>query len=173
MEVGKYIDFHQYHTGTNDFDIRLTCSGSTLNCSGTFTQGSDKNLKKDIRYINEDTKLLKTKEKTPFKDFIKDFKFATFKYLDSDKTNFGFIAQDIEQSEVGKLMLTEYDREILDKKKEKVIDIVRTLSFDISGYTSVVAKALQETINELDELKIENQELKNKINEIEKRLEEK
>ena len=34
MEVGKYIDFHDTNTATNDFDYRLTSSGGRLYLSG-------------------------------------------------------------------------------------------------------------------------------------------
>ena len=37
MEVGRYIDFHNTNTATNDFDVRLDCrTGNELRLTGTF-----------------------------------------------------------------------------------------------------------------------------------------
>lgn len=36
MEVGKYIDFHDGASSRNDYDVRLTASGSVLNNSGQY-----------------------------------------------------------------------------------------------------------------------------------------
>lgn len=37
MEIGKYIDFHDSNTTTADYSARLSCSGSTITSSGSFT----------------------------------------------------------------------------------------------------------------------------------------
>ena len=70
----------------------------------------------------------------------------------------GFIAQDVINTDIGSTFV--YGEE-------------GSMNYSPSGFTAVVAKALQETIKELDDLKEENKELKNRIIEIEKRLEEK
>lgn len=173
MEVGRYIDFHKASSDPADFTVRLDANGSVLWCSTTIQQASDKNMKEDIQYLDEMPMMYSRNSSSMFKDFIKDFRFATFRYKGAEQGTFGFIAQDVEDSPVGQLMVSEYDREIIDKKINKVIGTEKTLSFDLSAYTTVVAKGLQETIKELDDLKEENKELKNRIIKIEKRLEEK
>lgn len=173
MEVGRYIDFHKDNVSTADYTIRLDATGSSLWCSTTIQQASDKNMKEDIQYLDEIPMMYSRNSLSMFKDFIKDFRFATFKYKGAEQGTFGFIAQDIEDSPVGQLMVSRFDREIIDKKVNKIIGTEKTLSFDLSAYTTIVAKALQETIKELDDLKEENKKLKNRIIEIEKRLEEK
>ena len=173
MEIGRYIDFHKASSDPADFTVRLDANGSVLWCSTTIQQASDKNMKEDIQYLDEMPMMYSRNSSSMFKDFIKDFRFATFRYKGAEQGTFGFIAQDVEDSPVGQLMVSEYDREIIDKKINKVIGTEKTLSFDLSAYTTVVAKGLQETIKELDDLKEENKELKNRIIEIEKRLEEK
>lgn len=173
MEVGRYIDFHKASSDPADFTVRLDANGSVLWCSTTIQQASDKNMKEDIQYLDEMPMMYSRNSSSMFKDFIKDFRFATFRYKGAEQGTFGFIAQDVEDSPVGQLMVSEFDREIINKKINKVIGTEKTLSFDLSAYTTVVAKALQETIKELDDLKEENKELKNRIIEIEKRLEEK
>lgn len=173
MEVGRYIDFHKASSDPADYTVRLDANGSVLWCSTTIQQASDKNMKEDIQYLDEMPMMYSRNSSSMFKDFIKDFRFATFRYKGAEQSTFGFIAQDIEDDPVGQLMVSAFDREIIDKKINKVTGTERTLSFDLSAYTTVVARGLQETIKELDDLKEENKELKNRIIEIEKRLEEK
>lgn len=173
MEVGRYIDFHKSSSDPADYTVRLDANGSVLWCSATIQQASDKNMKEDIQYLDEMPMMYSIDSSSMFKDFIKDFRFATFRYKGSEQGTLGFIAQDVEDSPVGQLMVSEFDREIINKKINKVIGTKKTLSFDLSAYTTIVAKGLQETIKELDDLKEENKELKNRIIEIEKRLEEK
>lgn len=173
MEIGRYIDFHKASSDPADYTVRLDANGSVLWCSTTIQQASDKNMKEDIQYLDEMPMMYSRNSSSMFKDFIKDFRFATFRYKGAEQGTFGFIAQDVEDSPIGQLMVSEFDREIINKKINKVIGTEKTLSFDLSAYTTVVAKGLQETIKELDDLKEENKELKNRIIEIEKRLEEK
>nr|DAU23791.1 MAG TPA: Endo-N-acetylneuraminidase [Caudoviricetes sp.] len=171
MEIGRVIDFHDANSHVGDFTYRLHADGGTLYHSGSLGQMSDRSLKENIIYIDESPMLLSREENvsTPFKDFIKDFKFAIFNYKeDANKNiNFGFIAQDIENSDIGKLMLREYEKENVDKETSTVKSIDNVLAFDISSYITIVAKALQEEIKTKD-LIIE--ELKNKIKIIEEKL---
>lgn len=172
LEVGKYIDFHQYHSGTNDYDVRLTVSGSTLNCSGSFTQGSDIKLKENIKYLDNleitPSSLEENTSLTKFKDFFKDtFKPCTFNYKNTSENVIGFIAQDIYDTEIGKYFIREKTSDIIDKTKSEgntVVGQETKLTFDLSGYTTVVARALQEEIREKDE-KIKS--LENRLSKLE------
>lgn len=170
IEVGKYIDFHKASSDAADYTVRLDATGSSLWCSTSIQQGSDKNMKEDIQYLDEMPMMYSRNSSSMFKDFIKDFRFATFRYKGAEQGTFGFIAQDVEDSPVGKLMVSAFNREIIDKRNNKVTGTEKTLSFDLSAYTTVVAKGLQETIKELDDLKAENKELKDKIIKIEKKI---
>lgn len=119
-------------------------------------QSSDRNLKKDIHYLNDVHSLTKdVKSETPFKDFIKDeLRIATYKYKrqqvvedeEGNKTveempneevdsQIGFIAQDIRNTDVGSLFVYGEDG---------------NMSYSPAGFTSVVAKALQEEIKYRD-----------------------
>ena len=163
MEVGKYIDFHKASSDSADYTVRLDATGSSLWCSTSIQQGSDRELKENIKYLDDEPMLLSTKNSssTPFKDFIRDFKFATYNYKGSEGRCFGFIAQDIAKNPVGKLMLQEHEMDIINKETNDVEGTQTTLAFNLADYTSVVAKALQEEIKEKDE----------KIIELESRLE--
>lgn len=165
-EVGKYIDFHDSSTTTADYSVRLTASGSTLNCSGSFTQGSDRAFKEDIHYFDEVEMLTRSSmsESTIFKDFIRDvFRPCTFRYKDTEEVITGFIAQDVMDTDIGKLFVRQITVDTIDKNGEgtgEVISQDNRLVFDLSGYTTIIAKALQEEIREKDE----------KIKDLEERL---
>lgn len=177
VELGKYIDFHATSGATNDYDIRLTCSGSTLNCSGSFTQGSDIKLKENIHYLDDketkhfstDIDEIEVESDTKFRDFFKDtFRPCTFNYKNAKENLVGFIAQDIADTEVGSLFVREMKTDIIEKKsdddEDRIVGEESYLTFDLSGYTTVVAKALQEEIAIRDK-EIEN--LQNRIGQLE------
>lgn len=119
-------------------------------------QSSDRSLKKDIHYLDDVNALSKDiKSETPFKDFIKDeLRIATYKYKrqaitkneDGTETRaempneevdsqIGFIAQDIRNTDVGSLFVYGEDG---------------NMNYSPAGFTSVVAKALQEEIKYRD-----------------------
>ena len=162
MEIGRYIDFHKTSSDTADFTVRLDANGTNLWCNTSIAQGSDRELKENIVYLDEEPMLLyaRTDQSTLFKDFIKDFRFATYNYKGSDGRCFGFIAQDIADSPVGQLMIQEHKMDIINKETNDVEGTESTLSFNLADYTSIVARALQEEIIEKD----------NKIAELEERL---
>lgn len=73
MEIGKYVDFHNSKASTSDYTYRFQNDGSTLLCSGTLSQMSDRNLKENIEYLSEvDVIGLNSKiKKQTFIDFIR------------------------------------------------------------------------------------------------------
>ena len=180
-EIGMFLDFHDTSSTTADYTARLTNTGSTLNCSGTFTQGSDIALKEDIKYIDEHkASTLDLKEnsnneiKTLFRDFIKEnFKACTYRYKGTEETVLGFIAQDISDTEIGQLFVRESNLCEVDKESRQVIE-KSYLTFDLAGYTTTIAKALQEEIvyrdNEILKLSQENKQLQERIAAIEEKI---
>ena len=164
IEIGRYIDFHRANNDGADYTARFDANGNCIWCSTSIVQGSDRELKENIKYLDDEPALITTEEEsssTLFKDFIKDFKFATYNYIGSGGKCFGFIAQDIVEHPVGKLLLQEHEMDIINKKTREIEGTETTLAFSLADYTSVVAKALQEEIREKDE----------KIIELESRLE--
>jgi len=128
----------------------------------TVFNSSDERHKENITYLDEvNTFTLDDEEATPFLDFIKnDFRPATFDYkimreeegrLKSD-SQVGFIANDIINSQVGQTFLYDFGT-------EEESDIM----YSPSGYTTVVAKALQEEIQVREKLEEEVSNLKNEI----------
>ncbi|EMY9859279.1 TPA: tail fiber domain-containing protein [Clostridioides difficile] len=119
---------------------------------------SDKKFKENIVYIKDIKNRTRSSiTPTPFLDFIRDdFKPATFDYIaEKDRTiadsQIGFIANDFKDSYVGKTFLYDYGEE-------------NGLMFSPSGYTTVVATALQEEIQKREELEMIINELNEKIN---------
>ena len=153
IEIGRYIDFHGASSDGADYTVRLDANDSALWCSTSIAQGSDRQLKENIEYLDDEPAFLTTEDSssTPFKDFIKDFKFATYNYKGSEGKCFGFIAQDIAKNPVGKLLLQEHEMDVINKKTREIEGTETTLAFGLADYTSVVAKALQEEIIEKDE----------------------
>ena len=137
---------------------------------------SDKNMKEDIVYLDDEPKTISLDEetsfKTPFKDFIcNDLKVAAYKYkrqtIEEDEdgnerikdlphqpedSQIGFIAQDIRNTEVGSMFVYGEDG---------------NMNYSPSGFTTVVAKALQEEIKyrdqEIAQLKEELSLIKEKL----------
>ena len=163
IEIGRYIDFHRAYSDGADYTARFDANGNFIWCSTSIVQNSDREAKENIKYLDDEPMLLSVKggSSTPFKDFIKDFKFATYNYKGSEGKCFGFIAQDIAKNPVGKLLLQEHEMDVINKKTREIEGTETTLAFGLADYTSVVAKALQEEIREKDE----------KIIELESRLE--
>ena len=154
IEIGRYIDFHGAYSDGADYTVRLDANDSALWCSTSIQQGSDRELKENIKYLDDEPALLTTEEEsssTLFKDFIKDFKFATYNYIGSEGKCFGFIAQDIAEHPVGKLLLQEHEMDVINKETREIEGTETTLGYNLADYTSVVAKALQEEIIEKDE----------------------
>ena len=157
IEIGQYIDFHRASSDGADYTVRLDANDSALWCSTSIAQGSDRQLKENIEYLDDEPAFLTTEDSssTPFKDFIKDFKFATYNYIGSGGKCFGFIAQDIAEHPVGKLLLQEHEMDVVNKETREIEGTETTLGYNLADYTSVVAKALQEEIIEKDEKIIE------------------
>lgn len=137
--------------GCDDYKWRYLYARSTLS-------ESDKKFKENIVYIKDIKNRTRSSiTPTPFLDFIKDeFKPATFDYIaEKDRTiadsQIGFIANDFKDSYVGKTFLYDYGEE-------------NGLMFSPSGYTTVVATALQEEIQKREELEMIVNKLNEKIN---------
>ena len=171
IEIGRYIDFHGASSDGADYTVRLDANDSALWCSTSIAQGSDRELKENIKYLDDEPTLLTTEKEsssTLFKDFIKDFKFATYNYKGSEGKCFGFIAQDIVKNPVGKLLLQEHEIDVINKETREIEGTETTLGYNLADYTSVVAKALQEEIIEKDEKIIE---LETKLKKQQKQIE--
>ena len=122
-------------------------------------QSSDRSMKEDIQYLDEKDnsklKMISSKEDTPFRDFLKhELRLASYKYKrqqtieaedgtetiktlphKEEDSQIGFIAQDIRNTDVGSLFVYGEDG---------------NMNYSPTGFTSVIAKALQEEIKYRD-----------------------
>lgn len=126
----------------------------TLYCV-TAINTSDKKYKKNIKYVDEEiTPILRSKiEENKYYNFIKnELKIAEYDYDRKDSVErvedhqIGFIAQDIINTEVGSKFCYEMNE---------------GLGFSATGYTTVVAKALQEAIKKIEVLEEKIKKLEN------------
>lgn len=139
----------------------------------TLYQSSDMKHKENIQYLDAASTFgLRGRMQTPFLDFIRnDFKPATFDYkvmreeegrLQED-SQIGFIANDIADSEVGQMFLYNYGTEEEDD-----------YMFSTTGYTTVVARALQEEVrvrdSQIEALESALEESNNRVDELEARM---
>ena len=141
--------------GTTSHRWGTVYSNSSLNTS-------DRKYKEDIKYLDDKILFSNSDQNALFLDFIKnDFKPVIYKYKNKEENKYetdkqiGFIANDIIDTEVGKTFLYNFGT------KEDT-DIM----FSPTGYTTVVAKALQEEIQKREELEKEVFNLKNELESI-------
>ena len=148
--------------GTSSYKWRYVFSRNAL-------QTSDIKYKENIQYLDDGvtTFRLRGRKPTPFLDFMRDsFRPATYDYkvireeeghVEADR-QIGFIANDIIDNEIGQTFLYNYGT-------EEETDIM----FSPTGYTTVVARALQEEIQEresrISELEARIELLESKLNE--------
>lgn len=125
---------------------------------------SDRSLKENIEYVN------KSKTGLTYEDmynFVKDdLGLATYNFIGDDKLRMNFIAQDLlanadgSDNKIGQMIVNPVavptEEEIEEGKPYP------TLSYDSGMYVSVLAGALKEAINKIEQLEARIQELENK-----------
>jgi len=116
-------------------DIEGVCSGN-LTCAGSFSQGSDRRLKKQIQLIDEN-----------ISDKIDLLKPVTYILKSSNKEDVGFIAQDVEP--IFPLLVTKSENGFLNLK--------------YSSLTPYLVKSLQETHEKIRHLEEKIRNLEERI----------
>ena len=125
---------------------------------------SDRVMKENIEYIGKSKSELTYED---MYDFIKDdLGLATYNFIGDDKLRMNFIAQDLlvnadgTDSKVGQMIVNPVpvptEEEIAEGKPYP------TLSYDMGMYISVLAGALKEAINKIEQLEARINELENK-----------
>ena len=205
VEVGKYMDWHDTHTSTADYDLRFMtytdgngCGMEFYNPSRriflvdgtgtTYTNGSrpvsnnandmgapdlrwrtiyainaintsDEKYKENIQYLSvvpnaKNSRSISTGVTVEdiYNFYKNDLKLAQYNYVGQDNIEYGFIAQDLVNSEAGKSIL---------------IDSEYGYMYSIGSYVSTVAGALHYEINLRDQ---QIEELTRRIEELEKFL---
>jgi hypothetical protein len=149
---------NQINLGSADFRFKSLYLNAQPNVS------SDRTLKENIKYVNSNESNVSYEDMYAFvKD---DLELATYNLVEHDKLNMGFIAQDLlvnldgTDNKVGQMIVNPVpvptEEEIAEGKPYP------TLSYDMGMYTSVLAGALKEAINKIEQLEARIQELENK-----------
>lgn len=139
-----------------------------LYTSNAVNVSSDRNLKENIKYIQDDSINPNAEIEERFSlyemySFVKDgLDLATYNLISNpnpEDIKLGFIAQDMlytangEENKIGQLIVT-------NAKEAK--DENTTLSYDTGNYTSVLAGALKQAINKIETLELRIIKLENK-----------
>lgn len=134
---------------------------------------SDRELKENIEYIQEQDLSPQAKTTSDLSisemyDFVKDnLNLAKYNYKSKkDEVEIGFVAQDVIYNEDG--TDNKVGQYLVDPAKARENDTF--LSYSTGTYTSIIAGALKHSINEIEALKQENQELKDRLKLIEEKL---
>lgn len=202
-EVGKYLDFHTGHGNTADYDGRIEVDdydfwfSKSINPWGTLQLGStsnrwtylnlvnspnissDRNMKKDIKYLchdKSDTEL----DYGDMYDFVKDeLELAEYKFKNGEDKKIGFIAQDLlynneyNDSKVGQFIVppiatptVEEKAEMMERLREGEDYKDPTLSYDMSNYINVLAGALKVSLNKIETLTNRVETLEQTVNQL-------
>ena len=149
---------NQINLGSENFRFKSLYLNAQPNVS------SDRTLKENIKYVNSDESNVSYEDMYAFiKD---DLELATYNLVEHEKLNMGFIAQDLlvnldgTDNKVGQMIVNPVpvptEEEIAEGKPYP------TLSYDMGMYTSVLAGALKEAINKIEQLEARINELENK-----------
>lgn len=158
-------------SGGNGMDVGISSRRwNTIYATNGVINTSDKTYKENIKYMSysddhniTDSYYISTHEQEAERlkhyDFIRGINFASWDWIDGNKDgldNIGFIAQDIADTEIGDRILY-YTED-------------GGYGYSLSNYVTTIAIALQHSINEVEELKAENKELKDRLAKIEAML---
>lgn len=149
---------NQINLGSADFRFKSLYLNAQPNVS------SDRTLKENIKYVNSNESNVTYEDMYTFvKD---DLELATYNLVEHDKLNMGFIAQDLlvnldgTDNKVGQMIVNPVAVPTEEDIEEGTP--YPTLSYDTGMYTSVLAGALKEAINKIEQLEARINELENK-----------
>lgn len=160
-----FTDVGFFPLNANVYDLgRGSNRWKTVYLTSNANVSSDRSLKENIEYIS------KTKTGLTYEDmynFVKDdLGLATYNFIGDDKLRMNFIAQDLlvnedgSDNKIGQMIVNPVavptEEEIAEGKPYP------TLSYDSGMYISVLAGALKESINKIEQLEARIQELENK-----------
>jgi hypothetical protein len=185
----NYISIHPNHIGFNSYVISkgyirpnnngyLDLGASeyrwrTVYSSNGVSTSSDRTLKENINYVRMGETEINYDD---MYNFVKDdLELATYNYVNSGEKHINFIAQDLLANEdgtdnkVGQFIVNPVPvpaKEDIENGKPYPL-----LSYNTNIYTSVLAGALKQAINEVEVLKEENKELKEMLHSLVSRIE--
>ena len=152
-----------YNATSSSTGVRLGASGhmwSTVYAKGGVNTGSDRTVKENIRYLNAENDLATQSEDINEKDlynFVRDdLMVAEYNFIGEERTEIGFIAQDIlynldgSDNKVGQILVNKPDEE------------QSPLTYSEKTYSNILAGALRQAINKIESLEKRVEELEKK-----------
>ena len=152
-----------YNATSSSTGVRLGASGhmwSTVYAKGGVNTGSDRTVKENIRYLNAENDLATQSEDINEKDlynFVRDdLMVAEYNFIGEERTEIGFIAQDIlynldgSDNKVGQILVNKPDEE------------QSPLTYSEKTYSNILAGALRQAINKIESLEKRIEELEKK-----------
>ena len=152
-----------YNATSSTTGVRLGASGhmwSTVYAKGGVNTGSDRTVKENIRYLNAENELATQSEDINEKDlynFVRDdLMVAEYNFKGEERTEIGFIAQDIlynldgSDNKVGQILVNKPDEE------------QSPLTYSEKTYSNILAGALRQAINKIEALEKRVEELEKK-----------
>lgn len=152
-----------YNATSSSTGVRLGASGhmwSTVYAKGGVNSSSDRTVKKNIRYLNAENDLATQSEDINEKDlynFVRDdLMVAEYNFIGEERTEIGFIAQDIlynldgSDNKVGQILVNKPDEE------------QSPLTYSEKTYSNILAGALRQAINKIESLEKRVEELEKK-----------
>lgn len=176
ISLGSYVIARGYIKPYNNGSIDLGASEfrwRTVYSANGVSTTSDRTLKENIKYVRTgDTEI----NYDDMYNFVKnDLELATYNYTNSGEKHINFIAQDLLANEdgtdnkVGQFIINPVPvppKEDIESGKPYPL-----LSYNTNIYTSVLAGALKQAIQEVEDLKEENKELKETLHSLVSRIE--
>lgn len=160
---GNKFFMPDYNATSSTTGVRLGASGhmwSTVYAKGGVNTGSDRTVKENIRYLNAENELATQSEDINEKDlynFVKDdLMVAEYNFIGEERTEIGFIAQDIlynldgSDNKVGQILVNKPDEE------------QSPLTYSEKTYSNILAGALRQAINKIESLEKRIEELEKK-----------
>ena len=160
---GNKFFMPDYNATSSTNGVRLGASGhmwSTVYAKGGVNTSSDRTVKENIRYLNAENELATQSEDVSEKDlynFVRDdLMVAEYNFTGEERTEIGFIAQDIlynldgSDNKVGQILVNKPDEE------------QSPLSYSEKTYSNILAGALRQAINKIESLEKRIEELEKK-----------
>jgi hypothetical protein len=167
----RYVIFNEYIRPNSNGSIDMGASSyrwRTVYSANGVSTTSDRTLKENIKYVRTGETEINYND---MYNFVKnDLELATYNYINSEERHINFIAQDLLANEdgtdnkVGQFIINPVP--VPAKEDIENGEPYPLLSYNTNIYTSVLAGALKESIDKIEELESEKAKMQAEINEL-------
>ena len=167
----RYVIFNEYVRPNSNGSIDMGASNyrwRTVYSANGVSTTSDRTLKENIKYVRTGETEINYND---MYNFVKnDLELATYNYINSEERHINFIAQDLLANEdgtdnkVGQFIINPVP--VPAKEDIENGEPYPLLSYNTNIYTSVLAGALKESIDKIEELESEKAKMQSEIDEL-------